>query len=66
MSELRIDFYIYNDQVFALGQKYVRKRKGAVGMHLTVLKMRITCKQKCDRNVYELWITECALFRLQS
>ena len=56
MSELRIDFYIYNDQVFALGQKYVRKRKGAVGMRLTVLKMRITCKQKCDRNVYELWL----------
>ena len=46
--------------------KYVRKRKGAVRMRMTVLKMRITCKQKCDRNVCELWIAECALFRLQS
>ena len=47
-------------------QKYVGKRKGAVKMCMTVLKMRITCKEKCDRNVCELWIVECALFRLQS
>ena len=48
-------------------QKYAEKRKGAVKMRMTVLKMRIyTCKQKCDRNVCELWIVECALFRLQS
>ena len=32
-------------------EKYVRKRKGAVKMRVTVLKMRITCKQKCDQNV---------------
>ena len=24
------------------------------------------CKQKCDRSVCELWIAECALFRLES
>ena len=36
-------------------EKYVRKRKGAVKMCMTVLKMRITCKKKCDRNVCELW-----------
>ena len=47
-------------------QKYVRKRKGAIKMRMTVLKMCITCKQKCDQNVCELWIAECALFRLQS
>ena len=45
-------------------QKYVGKRKGAVNM--TVLKMCITCKHKCGQNVCELWITECALFRLES
>ena len=28
--------------------------------------MCITCKQKCDRNVCELWFRECALFRFQS
>ena len=27
--------------------------------------MRITCKQKCDRDVCELWIAECALFRFE-
>ena len=47
-------------------QKYVRKRKGAVKMRLTVLNVCMTCKQKCDRNVCELWIAECVLFRLQS
>ena len=41
-------------------QKYIRKRKGAVKTRMTVWKMRITCKQKCDRNVQELWIAECA------
>ena len=35
-------------------QKYVGKSKGAVKMRMTVLKMCITCKQKCDRNVCEL------------
>ena len=29
-------------------QKYTRKCKGAVKMCMTVLKMRITCKEKCD------------------
>ena len=38
-------------------QTYVRKRKGAVKMRMTVLKMHITCKQKCDWNVCELWFT---------
>ena len=47
-------------------QKYVRKRKGAVKTRLTVLKMRITCKQKCDQNLYALCFMECAQFRLQS
>ena len=41
-------------------QKYVRKREGAVKTRTTVLKMRITCKKKCDRNVCEVWIAECA------
>ena len=45
-------------------QKYAKRRKAAVKTLVTVLKMRITCKQKCDRN--ELWITECALFCFQS
>ena len=40
--------------------------EGAVKMRRTVLKMRITCKQKCDRDVRELWIAECALFCFQS
>ena len=44
-------------------QKNVRKHKAAVKTRMTVLKMRITGKQKCDRNVCELWIAECALFR---
>ena len=58
---------IYNTQPSRLVcQKYVRGRKGAVKMCMTVLKMRITCKQKCDRNVCELWIAECAFFRFQS
>ena len=26
----------------------------------------ISCKEKCDRNVCELWFVEWALFRLQS
>ena len=30
-------------------------------MGMTVMKMRITCKHKCDRNLCELWIVECAL-----
>ena len=47
-------------------QKYVRKHKVAVKMRMTVLKMCITCKQKCDRNVCELWFAECTLSRLQS
>ena len=47
-------------------EKHVRKRKGAVKTRMTVLKMRITCKQKCDQNVCELWFAECTLFRLQS
>ena len=36
-------------------------------MHITVLKVRITCKQKCDRNVYELWIadTRCSVYRVE-
>ena len=25
---------------------------------MTALKLRISCKQKCDRNVCELWIAE--------
>ena len=33
---------------------------------MTVLRMRITCKQKCDRNVCELWIGECAFFDIIS
>ena len=32
---------------------------------MTVLRMCITCKQKCDRDVCELWITECALFHFK-
>ena len=32
---------------------------------MTVLKMRITCKQKGDQNVCELWIAECALLRFK-
>ena len=40
--------------------------KGAVQIRMTVLKMQITCKQKCDQNVCELWITECALLCFQS
>ena len=61
-------FFIINQPSLRawFGQKYVRKLKGAVKMHMTVLKMCITCKQKCDRNVCELWMTECVLFRLQS
>ena len=47
-------------------QTYVRKRKGAVKMHMTVLKLRITRKHKCDRNVWELWFMECTLLHLQS
>ena len=39
-------------------QKYARKHKGAVKMCTMVLKMCITCKQKCNRNVCELWIAE--------
>ena len=46
-------------------QKYVRKREGAVKMCMMVLKMRITCKQTCDRKVCELWFMECTLFCLQ-
>ena len=38
---------------------------GSTG-RMKVLKMRITCKRKCDRNVCELWFTECKLYRLQS
>ena len=45
-------------------QSKIGKRKGAVKMCMKVLKMRITCKQKCDRN--ELWFRGCALFRFQS
>ena len=34
---------------FTLGlQKYVRKHEGAVTFCMMVLKIRITCKQKCD------------------
>ena len=47
-------------------EKYFRKRKGAAKMRMTVLKMCVTCKQKCDRNVCEWWIAECALLRFQS
>ena len=47
-------------------QKYTGKRKGAVKMYMTVLKMRITCKQKCDQNIHELLSTEYTLFRFQS
>ena len=50
---------------YLVRQKYVRKRKGGVKMRTTVLKMRIICKQKFDRRVWELWIAECALFRLK-
>ena len=32
-------------------QKYARKHKGAVKMCMTVLKMHITCKQKCEHIV---------------
>ena len=49
---------------------FVRNRSentlGALKMCMTVLKICITCKQKCDRNVCELWIVEWALFCLQS
>ena len=40
-------------------QKYMRKRKGAVKMCMTALKMHITCKQKCDKYLCELWFVEC-------
>ena len=33
---------------------------------MTVLKMRITCKQNCDQYLCEVWFAECALFRFQS
>ena len=58
---------VYDVQPSCLAcHKYVRKRKGAARMRMAVLKMRITCKQKCDRNVGELWSAESALFRFQS
>ena len=44
---------------------YVRKCKVAVKMRRMVLKMHITCKQKCDQNVYELRIAEFTLFSLK-
>ena len=34
-------------------------------MRMTVLKMRITRKDKCDRNLCELWFAECVFFRFQ-
>ena len=41
------------ESAFALGLSEIhQKGKGAVKMRTTVLKMRITCKQKCDRNDY--------------
>ena len=62
-----VEHRLYHQKAaFILGQKYVRKRKGAVKMRVMVLKMCITWKQKCDRNVCELWIVECDLFRFQS
>ena len=49
------------DSLRAWFVRYVRKRKGAVKMLMTILEMRITCKQKCDRNAWELWIAECVV-----
>ena len=33
---------------------------------MKVLKMCITCKQKCDRNVCELWITFCSVYKVET
>ena len=43
---------LFPKSVFSLVLPEIRqKRKGAVQMRMTVLKMRITCKQKCIRIV---------------
>ena len=67
--ELQLAFliWVYKRQPSHLVcQKYVRKRKGAVKMCMTVLRMHITWKQKCDRHACELWIAENTLFCFKS
>ena len=44
---------------------FVRNRKVTVKMCVTVLKMRITCKQKCDQNVCESWNVRCAVYKVE-
>ena len=56
------DVYANDVSVFTLALKNGKRRK------MTVLRMRITCKQKCDPRIVdrELWIAECTLLRFQS
>ena len=54
MYASKAQMYVYCKALYMLQplclvrQKYIGKCKGAVKIRMMVLKMRITCKRKCD------------------